>query len=184
MMNTKQLVTCAWVCLCAGSLFFSGVRSALAGAKEGGSSVDVMAMLSAHNAWRAKAGVPALRWSSQLAAAAQRWAEHLAASGCAQTSSGSGYGENMYWSSPVMWSDGTQQVSRKQPQDVVASWGKEAADYNYADNSCQAVCGNYTQLVWKDTKTVGCGMAVCADKAQIWVCNYDPAGNLIGRKPY
>jgi pathogenesis-related protein 1 len=39
-------------------------------------------------------------------------------------------------------------------------------------------------VVWRDTKEVGCAMAICANKSQLWVCNYYPAGNMVGKKPY
>ena len=35
--------------------------------------------LEAHNEYRAKHGVPPLKWSDELAAGAQKWADHLAA---------------------------------------------------------------------------------------------------------
>lgn len=37
--------------------------------------------LEAHNEYRAKHGVPPLKWSDELAAGAQKWADHLAATG-------------------------------------------------------------------------------------------------------
>ena len=36
-----------------------------------------------------------------------------------------------------------------------------------------------------DAQQIGCGMAVCDDtKQQIWVCQYEPAGNWVGERPY
>jgi len=45
------------------------------------------------------------------------------------------------------------------------------------------VCGHYTQIVWRDTKQVGCGVAR-DNRREIWVCNYDPPGNWVGHRPY
>ena len=85
------------------------------------------------------------------------------------------YGENIEWA-------GGQNLS---PEEVVGLWGREAAFYNYAANSCQSgkSCLHYTQLVWAGTTTVGCGVARC-DHSEVWVCNYAPPGNWVGKKPY
>ncbi len=142
-----------------------------------------MGMTAAHNAARAAvspAASPAiapLAWSSDLAATAQAWAN-----GCKFQHSAGKYGENLYASAG-------QNVS---PADVVASWVGEAKDYDYAANSCSGVCGHYTQVVWRDSVRLGCGMTNCTTSSpfsgfpnwQIWVCNYDPPGNFNGKKPY
>jgi hypothetical protein len=47
--------------------------------------------------------------------------------------------------------------------------------------------GHYTQVVWRDTRRVGCGMATCRQGEWTWrllACNYDPPGNYMGQKPY
>ncbi|MBV9296765.1 MAG: hypothetical protein JO145_14435, partial [Acidobacteriaceae bacterium] len=59
----------------------------------------------------------------------------------------------------------------------------EAKDYQYAANSCFAVCGHYTQVVWRDTREVGCGMVHDA-RREVWVCDYAPYGNIVGERPY
>lgn len=148
------------------------------------SGVDPAAMVAAHNRWRAEVGAPGLRWSDKLAGVAQGWADQLRSEGCAMYHSGNGYGENIYKASALMWSDGRRDLQKKTPQQVTDSWGSEIKFYSYADNSCSGVCGHYTQVVWKDTKEVGCAMSVCGDNSQIWVCSYAPAGNVVGQKPY
>jgi hypothetical protein len=40
--------------------------------------------------------------------------------------------------------------------------------------------GHFTQLVWVGTQRLGCGVAQCADM-DVWVCRYDPPGNVQGR---
>lgn len=147
-------------------------------------AVDSAAMVAEHNRWRAQVGSPPLRWSDKLAGIAQDWADHLTSNGCAMYHSNNGYGENIYQASALMWSDGRRDFQHKTPKDVTDSWGSEIKYYNYADNSCSGVCGHYTQLVWKDTKEMGCAMSVCGDNSQIWVCSYYPPGNFVGQKPY
>lgn len=41
--------------------------------------------------------------------------------------------------------------------------------------------GHFTQLVWKNTTTVGCGAANCDGIGWLLVCEYNPAGNVIGQ---
>lgn len=150
----------------------------------GGGAVDAAATIAVHNEWRAKYGVPPLKWSDKLAGVAQKWASHLAGTTCSLGHSGNEYGENIYWASSIMHSDGKRELSTKTPKDAVDSWGNEVQWYDHTDNTCHMECGHYTQVVWKDTKEVGCAMAVCGDNSQIWVCNYYPAGNIVGKKPY
>ena len=149
-------------------------------------------MLAAHTPVRISHKLQPLTWSSELAQNAQQWAQHLAAHGCKmQHRQHAGkarlqVGENIYWGSPVTWSDGRREVQSIESADVVSAWADEVHDYHYASNTCKAgkQCGHYTQVVWRDTKQVGCGMSLCPDQGQIWVCNYDPPGNWVGEKPY
>ena len=146
--------------------------------------VDPRAITAAHNRWRSQVGVPDLQWSDKLKDVAQHWADTLKKDGCEFYHSHNGYGENLFIASPLSWSDGRSEIQDITPQEVTDSWGDEIKEYHYADNSCSGVCGHYTQVVWKDTREMGCARAVCDDNAQIWVCSYSPAGNLVGQKPY
>lgn len=153
--------------------------------------IDDAAIIAAHNKLRAAVGVTEkLKYSKPLAAKAQAWADHLKSTNqCEmQHSKANGkYGENLYWGSAVSWSDGSKELQKVSSEQVVNSWGSEKTDYDYADNRCALgkMCGHYTQIVWRTTTTVGCGMAVCEDsKEQVWACQYLPAGNWVGRKPY
>ena len=148
-------------------------------------SIDSTAMLAAHNRWRSEVGVPNLTWSESLAQSAQFWADHLAANGCRCLShSGGSYGENIYKVSPVVWSDGRREIQSKTPQQITDGWASEIKNYQHEDNSCSGVCGHYTQVVWRTSKAVGCAVSICPDMAQLWVCHYNPPGNVEGKKPY
>jgi pathogenesis-related protein 1 len=147
----------------------------------------------AHNSIRQKLGLPALEWSNGLAAHAQEWADYLAdEQNCAmQHRPDQGkyqriYGENLFWASPRRWSNGITEAQPINAADIVTPWADEKRDYDYATNQCATgkVCGHYTQVIWRDTERVGCGMRICENKAQVWVCSYDPPGNYIGEKPY
>ncbi len=151
---------------------------------------DTREMVAAHNRWRKTVGAPPIRYSTELAAKAQEWADHLKeANQCRmQHSKPDGkYGENLFWASAIEWSDGKREVQKVRPQKVVDDWASERADYSYKNNSCAEgkMCGHYTQVVWRTTTTVGCAVAVCANtQEQIWVCQYQPPGNWVGKKPY
>ncbi|CAI5489144.1 unnamed protein product [Closterium sp. Naga37s-1] len=74
--------------------------------------------------------------------------------------------------------------------EAVSWWVGEAALYSLAavKNGCStgnfSDCGHYTQVIWNGTLTVGCAKASCGTAADVWACNYYPAGNIIGQPPY
>ncbi len=162
--------------------------------QESSSETGVLAGITdAHNRARANVGVSGLTWSNTIASFAKEWADYLAQqNNCKmkhRPSSGSyaqKYGENIYWASALSSSDGTDSVQDISSSVPVTNWDDEKQYYDYESNSCQSgqVCGHYTQVVWAESKTLGCAMTICPDKGQIWVCNYDPRGNIVGQKPY
>lgn len=130
-------------------------------------------MVAAHNAVRARVGTPPLTWSDRLAAVAQEWADGLLASGKLVHSQNPNYGENLY----------EIEGAAATPASMVNRFADESKDYDYGSNSCRAVCGHYTQVVWSDTKQVGCAVAR-GGRREVWVCEYDPPGNYVGKRPY
>ena len=71
-------------------------------------------------------------------------------------------------------------------EEVVQSWASEEEFYDYDANTCEPnqMCGHYTQIVWEQTTHVGCAVHICEDQSELWMCNYNPAGNWVGEKPY
>jgi pathogenesis-related protein 1 len=132
-------------------------------------------MLVAHNQARADVGVPPLEWSQQLAAVAQQWANELAGSGKFTHRPKGRYGENLF----------EMRGARANPAELVAGWAGEAEDYDATRNACRTgkVCGHFTQLVWRNTTKMGCGVARRGAR-EVWVCNYYPPGNWVGERPY
>lgn len=156
----------------------------------------------AHNAVRAAVdtttALPPFTWSDTLAQYAQQWADSLAATSCnsphhrsSQELDQVGYGENLYVS--------ISSVGGSTAQQVVDGWAAEKACYTFGmfmktdkcDTACYTKlnsdgCGHYTQIVWRTSTEVGCGVATCQNggKEDIWICNYKPPGNYIGRNPY
>lgn len=137
-------------------------------------AADARALLAPQNAVRASVGEPPLRWSDRLAGVARQWADHLVTTGKFEHRVGDRYGENLY--------EITGGIAT--PQQVVAAWADEAQEYDLRTNSCSgAMCGHYTQIVWRTTRSVGCGVASGGTR-QVWVCEYDPPGNWVGYRPF
>lgn len=137
---------------------------------------DTAELLAAHNAYRASLGLPPLRWSDELAANAQTWADHLADIGQLVHS---GSGQNL-----AMATAGTESLTQ-----LVDLWGSEQA--NFTDGYFPDVSstgnwmdvGHYSQIIWKDTTEVGCGVAE-NNGLDVLVCDYDPPGNVMGERAY
>ena len=130
-------------------------------------------MLVAQDAVRDRVGTAPLKWSAQLASVAQQWADRLIENGQFVHSHNPKYGENLY----------EIEGAAATPAEVVRRWAGEVRDYDYRSNSCHGVCGHYTQIVWGDTREVGCAVARAGGR-EVWVCEYDPPGNWVGHKPY
>jgi len=170
------------------SIFFATTLSAFPAFPR---EIDAAAIIAGHNKWRVEVGVTEkLSYSPTLAMKAQAWADNLKRTNhCRMQHSkpDGSYGENLFWASAGKSSDGSKDLQKVSPEKVVNSWANEKIDFDYANNRCKLgkICGHYTQVVWRSTTIVGCGMAACEDtQEQVWVCQYQPAGNWIGRKPY
>jgi len=138
-----------------------------------------------------------LTYSIELEKEAQAYANTLANSGKfehdIENNHAHNYGENLYAD------------SENRPltiRDAMPHWfDEEEPLYNYSDGSCQEAyyddgqrikCGHYTQVIWQDTREVGCATAQYKTGNMkdgfVYVCKYYKAGNtsLNGKKekPY
>jgi len=139
-------------------------------------------VLAQHNLERTRAGVPALVWNEGLARDAQAWAHKLASEGWlhhASDAENRGAGENLWMGSAGYYA----------PQAMVGAFLEERRffkrgafpDVSHTGN-WQDV-GHYTQVVWRDTREVGCALARGAGN-DFLVCRYWPAGNWMGEAPF
>jgi len=128
------------------------------------------AFVDAHNRVRAQHCAGALSWSPKLAQVAQQWANSLRDKKCSFAHSGGSYGENL--------AAGT--TGTLSPESVVGMWYDEVAHYKFPDGGFSMETGHFTQVVWRGTTQVGCGTSRC-NGMDIWVCEYDPAGNWEGQ---
>ncbi len=146
------------------------------------SAEEAQQIVDYHNTVRKEVGAPPLEWSPELAAFAQEWANYIATSGCAmQHRPNSGkwaqkYGENVFWGAGKTYT----------VIDAGKSWYSEKKFWKGGklNGKNWSKTGHYTQMVWSKTTKIGVGKAVCKNGATIIVANYDPAGNMMGEKPY
>jgi pathogenesis-related protein 1 len=140
------------------------------------STKDRQAIAAWHDKVRADVGVGRIKWSPVLAAYAQEWADHLASTTCRMAHrTGHRYGENLFQGTAGYYT----------AVDAAKGWESEKKDYRggVLTESNWHPAGHYTQMVWRDTTALGCGESIC-NKTLIVACNYDPPGNVIGRRPY
>ncbi|MCA9679617.1 MAG: Fis family transcriptional regulator, partial [Myxococcales bacterium] len=150
-----------------------------------GEPPGLVGITAAHNQVRASVGVGPMVWDPEVAAIAQGWADQcvdvtapigLVDHNAGRSDNYPGYvGENIYGSSGAVTGP-----------DAVSSWASEAADYDYASNTCAGVCGHYTQVVWATSTKLGCGVSTCPGLiyGHTIVCDYAPGGNISGQRPY
>lgn len=127
-------------------------------------------VLNSTNFYRYEHSANFLYWNSSLASYAQNWANK-----CQWEHSHGPSGENL----------------AQGYVDVIASvdaWGNERALYSWkgTQTGFSEATGHFTQLVWKDTTSVGCAAVDCHDvkgsniQGVFLVCEYWPAGNIVG----
>jgi uncharacterized protein YkwD len=136
--------------------------------------------------------LPDLVWDDSLAATAQAWVNQCVdkdGNGLVDHNDGRSTGHPFYVGENIFASSGTAT-----PHDAVFSWADEAANYDYANNTCATnqVCGHYTQVVWRATQKVGCAINNCNGAnstpkltfSSTIVCDYGPGGNINNERPY
>jgi hypothetical protein len=130
-----------------------------------------------------------LEWNSALAAGADAWAKSLAKSGNLTHSPNAftAYGENiadytagqktptqmaeMFWVTP-------------EKADFKVGWaGKVIFGNAVAQDGNWYNVAHYTQMIWRHTTKVGCGLAT-GHGMDFLVCRYLPPGNRLGQSVY
>lgn len=139
-------------------------------------------LLAAQNAERVRLRMKPLVWSAKLADHARKWAQTLAVSDMfehAPVGADGGEGENLWTGSKDDYT----------PEEMIGSLideGKLFKRRKFPDVSTTGRwedVGHYTQIVWKDTREVGCAI-VSNRQSDYLVCRYWPAGNIIGQQVY
>nr|XP_025718080.1 peptidase inhibitor 16 [Callorhinus ursinus] len=143
------------------------------------------AMVELHNLYRAQVAPPAadmlqMRWDEELAAFAKAYAQQCV---WGHNKDRGRRGENLF-------------AITEEGLDVplaMEEWHHEREHYNLSTATCDQgqMCGHYTQVVWAKTERIGCGSHFCEKlqgveeiNIQLLVCNYEPPGNVKGKRPY
>lgn len=137
-------------------------------------------MLAEHNRARSAVKAVPLRWNPGLAANATAHATQLARRNQLDHAPArlGGEGENLWL--------GTR--ARFGFHDMVAAWTGERRLFKRGRMPDVSVSGrwkdvgHYTQIIWRGTREVGCGVASNASN-EVLVCRYYPQGNLVGLDP-
>ncbi|XP_053086503.1 Golgi-associated plant pathogenesis-related protein 1 isoform X2 [Pangasianodon hypophthalmus] len=125
--------------------------------------------LKAHNKYRKQHGAPPLTLDPNLNCSAQAWAENLL-SIRALKHSDTNLGENLYYT----YSSSPKKVTG---HIAVDSWYNEIKNYDFNRPGFSSETGHFTQVVWKDSKELGVGVATDGTTTFV-VGHYSPAGNI------
>ena len=131
-------------------------------------TAELTELLNAQNQARAAQKLAPFTWDCRLAGMAQAWA----ARGVFEHRDDSSIGENMFVAS----------MANEPVGSAVTRWMSEQVNWTNKSGTCAAgkICTHYTQLMWKKTTKVGCGINRngTVKWTVVLVCDYDPPGNM------
>ena len=131
-------------------------------------------ILTNHNYHRKRHQVGNLVRNSEIEQVAQSYSEYQASIDSMIHSENPNYGENLYscWSSSGICVTG-EKASQK--------WYDEVSLYDFKNPGYTPGVGHFTQLVWKGSNQIGCGVACNSFNNCYLTCNYYPSGNYLGQ---
>ena len=140
-------------------------------------------LLAAHNRERSTLGIAPLAWDARLAADARAYAAQLARTnsfGHSEQDDDAPVGENLFAGTTGYYA----------PEAMVGAWVEEKKHYKpgiFPNNSRTGNLedvGHYTQLMWRDTRSVGCAVVAGRQDLEYLVCRYTRVGNVEGERPF
>ncbi len=130
-------------------------------------------ILNEHNFYRKIVGAPPLSWSDTVELYARQQVERIIQN------------PNDYEITPYYGINIYRSPQNPTPAKIVNYWAKEQRYYHgeviTEDNVKQF--GHYTQIIWKQTFSLGCAIGETKGGVYVVVCLYNPKGNRIGNKP-
>ena len=126
-----------------------------------------------HNKIRERHGVPPLRESESLSEYSQQWANFISDTDSLTHSS-------MIWDSKNVGENIAKAgaVINDPSQLIVHKWYEEKENYDYSNPSSQNNTKNFSQMVWRNTESIGFGLSYSQSGNTFIVINYHPAGNV------
>lgn len=138
-----------------------------------------------HNTVRAAHSAGAMTWSASLAKQALQHAQT-----CVFEHSARGnFGENIAYGSKGYYGAGDLMALWYNEVSVSPSIGSvsglltySSQSYDFSNPGYSSSTGHFTQMVWKGSNVLGCGVADCSSAGLgiYLVCQYQPPGNYIG----
>lgn len=126
--------------------------------------------LEVHNRLRQAHGAPPLVWNEHAYGHAKKAAKECAKRGKMEHCHCKDHGQNLYMASTAV------SITR-----AIETWYKEVERYDWSAPGFVKGTGHFTQVVWRDTKTVGLHVETTPEGV-FWVAaNYGPAGNMQGK---
>ncbi|KEO91418.1 hypothetical protein EH31_01770 [Erythrobacter longus] len=141
-------------------------------------SGEEAAWLTAHNDARQEFGTAPLQWSDKLTREAEQWARQLARENTMRHSRPEDRGRTgeSLWMGTSGYFHPAQMIGffvEEQRYFQAGRFPDVSRTGNWAD------VGHYTQIVWADTREVGCAKA-SNGRNDVLVCRYYPGGNVLG----
>lgn len=137
-------------------------------------SIFAQNMVKAHNEIRSQLGIENLEWDEDLALKAEAIFD---LENCEIPENMEDLGQN-----------GLFAFGLNTERQSVNLWANSVNAYDYDQDTCllgRGSCDSYKQLVWANSKKLGCARGTCLDGSTfLWVCLYDPKGNIEGERPY
>ena len=127
-------------------------------------------ILTRHNYYRKKHQVGKLSRDSKLEKIAQNAADIMKSNNnwyfTEEKYKGQYIGQNLFWSWGIDYGYG-----------IVDTWYNDGLIYDFNNQGWYSLTAFFTQLIWKSTKKLGCGVG-CNGNECYGICVYYPAGNL------
>ncbi|WP_242125901.1 CAP domain-containing protein [Sphingobium sp. Sx8-8] len=139
--------------------------------------------LGMQNEERESLGLAPLAWDSALAADAARYAREMAQTNIfrhsPRTSRAVPSGENLWMGSRGLYD---YEVMVGSFLDEKRYFRRDGKLPDLSSTGRWEDVGHYTQIIWRDTRKVGCALAA-GQSYDYLVCRYFPAGNVFGQNP-